>query len=199
MILVGLTGGIGSGKTTVANAFKKLGIPVYIADIEAKALMNRSKVIKRKLIKLFGDTAYINNELNRKFLAEKIFNDKALLIQMNAIVHPKVASHFKSWLKKNNAPYIIKEVAILFENNSHANFDFIITVTANKDERIARVIKRDNSSKEKVLSIMANQMPEEEKIKRSDFVIYNDNYEKIPKLVNTTHQNILKAIKKPKF
>lgn len=199
MILVGLTGGIGSGKTTVANEFKKLGIPVYIADIEAKALMNRSKVIKRKLIKLFGDKAYINSELNRNFLAEKIFNDKALLMQMNAIVHPKVASHFKRWLKKQNAPYIIKEVAILFENNSQANFDYIITVTASKEERIARVVKRDKSSRKKVLSIMTNQMPEEVKIKQSDFVIYNDDLKETVNLVTTTHKNILKAIKKAKI
>ena len=106
MKIVGLTGGIGSGKTTVAKLFMELGVPVYFADDEAKALMNRSKVIRRKLIELFGKRAYIKSGLNRPYLSKKIFNDKSLLDKMNAIVHPKVASHYKRWLKKQNAPYI---------------------------------------------------------------------------------------------
>ena len=119
--IVGLTGGIGSGKTTVANFFKELEIPVYISDIEAKALMIRSKVIKRKLIQLFGDEAYSSEKLNKSFIANKIFNDKTLLEKMNSIVHPKVGSHFKKWLKKQDAPYVIKEAAIFFENNTYKN------------------------------------------------------------------------------
>ena len=116
MIVVGLTGGIGSGKTTVGSFFESFGIPIYIADKEAKGLMNRSKVIKRKLIELFGESAYEKGQLNRTYLATKIFSDKELLSKMNAIIHPKVASHFKRWLKKQDAPYVIKEAAIIFEN-----------------------------------------------------------------------------------
>ncbi len=199
MMIVGLTGGIGSGKTTVAKEFEKLGIPIYIADLEAKALMNRSKVIRRKLITLFGEDAYKNDSLNRPFIASKIFNDKELLHKMNNIVHPKVASHFKRWIKKQDAPYIIKEVAILFENDSYKQCDFIVTVTTDIEARIARVIKRDNSSREKVMAIIKNQLPEELKIKKSDFVIYNTDLEEIAKSVKSTHLKILKAIKKSKF
>ena len=104
MVVVGITGGIGSGKTTIANYLNSLGIPLYVADKEAKALMNRSKVIKRKLTQLFGQNAYVDGKLNRPYLAKKIFSDKSLLNKMNAIVHPKVASHFKRWLKKQDAP-----------------------------------------------------------------------------------------------
>ena len=103
-IIVGITGGIGSGKTTISKYFEGFGIPVYYADLEAKALMNRSKVIKRKLIALFGDDAYINNTLNRDYLRSQIFKEKKLLSKMNAIVHPKVGAHFKRWVKKQNAP-----------------------------------------------------------------------------------------------
>lgn len=195
MIVVGLTGGIGSGKTTVATLFERQhGIPVYIADVEAKALMNRSKVIKRKLIKLFGDEAYKNDALNRPFIASKIFNNKTLLNQMNAIVHPKVASHFKRWLKKQHTPYVIKEVAILFENGSYASCDFIITVVAPKLVRINRVIKRDNSSKEKVQLIINNQWEDDKKIELSDFVIYNEDLAETKKQVKKVHKKILNKI-----
>ena len=192
MKIVGLTGGIGSGKTTVANMFAKIGIPVYIADVEAKLLMNRSKVIKRKLIKLFGDEAYINNVLNRTFIADKIFNDRDLLSKMNAIVHPKVASHFNRWLKKQKGLYCIKEAAILFENGSYKYCDFIITVTAPESLRIERVISRDNSDKEKVKAIIKNQWSDDKKSKLSDFVIKNTTLENTQKQVLQIHKEILK-------
>ena len=191
MIIVGLTGGIGSGKTTIAKYFHSYGIPIYIADKEAKALMNRSKVIRRKLIQLFGSSAYKNGELNREFLASKIFNDKTLLAKMNAIVHPKVASHFKRWLKKQDAPYIIKEAAIIFENNLDYQYDYIITVIANEDLRIDRVTKRDEVSEEKVKSIIRNQLPDKEKLERSDFVIENNSLETAEKQALEIHQKIL--------
>ncbi|MFT5849108.1 dephospho-CoA kinase [Psychroserpens sp.] len=194
MIVVGLTGGIGSGKTTVANFFKALDVPVYIADDEAKLLMTRSKVIKRQLIALFGDEAYIENELNKPFLASKIFSDKDYLKKMNAIIHPKVTSHFKRWLKKQNSIYVIKEAAIIFEHNKEAQYNFIITVTANLDARINRVIKRDNSSKSKIESIIKNQMSDKEKVEKSHFVITNDNLEDTQAQVLKTHQSILKQI-----
>nr|WP_321224573.1 dephospho-CoA kinase [uncultured Psychroserpens sp.] len=198
MIIVGLTGGIGSGKTTVANYFKSLGVPIYIADDEAKLLMLRSKVIKRKLIALFGEEVYISNTLNKPLIASKIFNNKDYLLKMNAIVHPKVASHFNRWLKKQNAPYVIKEAAIIFEHNKEAEFDFIITVIADLDQRISRVMKRDNSSKSKIEAIIKNQMSDEDKIKKSHFVITNNILAETNAQVIKTHQSILKQIKKLK-
>lgn len=198
MIIVGLTGGIGSGKTTIAKFFESFGIPVYIADDEAKALMNRSKIIRRKLTKLFGDSAYENGKLNRPYLASKIFTDKLLLSKMNAIVHPKVASHFKSWLKKQSAPYIIKEAAIIFENKLENQYDYIITVVADQDLRIKRVMKRDNASKTKIQSIMSNQLSDEEKIKKSDFVITNNDLELAKQQVIEIHHQILQIINKTK-
>ena len=194
--LVGLTGGIGSGKTTIANFFKELGVPIYIADTEAKALMNRSKVIKRKLIALFGDNAYQNEKLNHDFLSKQIFNNKDLLQKMNAIVHPKVASHFKRWVKKQEAPYVISEAAILFENGSYTKYDYIITVTAPEEVRLKRVMSRDSASKEKVKSVMNNQWKDEEKIKLSDYVIQNINLEEAKAQVLQIHQNLLQKLQK---
>ena len=194
MIVVGLTGGIGSGKTTVAKMFEAFDIPVYIADVEAKLLMNRSKIIKRKLKQLLGNEAYVDEKLNRPYIASKIFNDKQLLEEMNAIVHPKVASHFKRWLKKQTSPYIIKEVAILFENGSYKDCDFTITVTAPKEEKIKRVIKRDDSSKEKVIAIMNNQWSDVQRIELSDFVIKNQNLNQTKEQVAKIHTRILKSI-----
>lgn len=196
MVIVGLTGGIGSGKTTISKSFKSLGIPIYIADDEAKALMNRSKVIKRKLMQLFGESAYKEGKLNRPYLASKIFNDKVLLSKMNAIVHPKVASHFKGWLKKQDAPYIIKEAAIIFENNLESQYNYIITVIADKDLRINRIMKRDKASKAKIQSIMSNQLSDEEKINKSDFVITNNDLELAKAQVIEIHQQLLKIIDK---
>ncbi|WP_452226503.1 dephospho-CoA kinase [Lacinutrix cladophorae] len=194
MKIVGLTGGIGSGKTTVAKEFNKLGVPIYIADDEAKKLMNRSKVIKRKLIALFGEDAYKNEKLNRPYLAKLIFNDESLLKKMNAIVHPKVAQHFKRWLKKQDAPYIIKEVAILFENGSYKHCDYIITVTTAIDTRMERLLKRDNTTVSKIEAIMNNQWKDEEKIALSQYVIYNDILEDTIFQVQKTHNELLKSI-----
>lgn len=195
MKIVGLTGGIGSGKTTIANYFNTtLNIPVYIADVEAKALMVRSKVIKRKLIALFGDSAYNNSSLNKQYIASKIFKDKSLLLKMNAIVHPKVASHFKRWVKKQNTAYVIKEAAIIFENNLEHQYDYIITVVADKNKRIARVMKRDNASEAKIISIINNQLSDDEKIKRSDFVIYNNDLESAKDQAQQAHKNITDSI-----
>ena len=196
MMVVGLTGGIGSGKTTVAKAFMALGIPVYIADEEAKKLMRTSKVIKRKLIALFGNEAYIDNDLNRPFIANIIFNDTSYLKKMNAIVHPRVARHFNKWLSKQEAPYVIKEVAILFENNGHKLCDFIITVTAPKKLRMERLLIRDNTTVEKIEAIMKNQWTDDEKVKQSHFVIENIAFENIERQVLDVHLKLLKTVPK---
>lgn len=192
--IIGLTGGIGSGKTTVANMFMELGVPIYIADVEAKTLMNRSKIIKRKLIKLFGDNAYLDYKLNKPFIAQKIFNNKDLLEKMNAIVHPKVASHFKRWLTKQTTPYIIKEAAILFENNNYLHCDAIILVVADEATRIQRVIKRDNTSIKQVKAIMGNQWSDEKKVALSQFVIDNNALSDTKKQVKKIHNKILATI-----
>ncbi|MCB0388918.1 MAG: dephospho-CoA kinase [Winogradskyella sp.] len=194
MKIVGLTGGIGSGKTTVAKQFQALGIPVYIADDEAKKLMNRSKIIKRKLIALFGDEAYKDNTLNRPFLADKIFNNAENLEKMNAVVHPKVASHFKNWVKKQIAPYVLKESAILFENGAYKDCDLIITVTAPLELRKKRLLKRDNTTLEKIQAIINNQWSDESKISKSHFVITNKDLEETKQQVQLTHNKIVNLI-----
>lgn len=194
MKVVGLTGGIGSGKTTVSNMFKDLGVPVYIADVEAKTLMNTSAVIKRKLTDLFGPMAYQNNELNRAYISSKIFSDKVYLEKMNAIIHPKVAEHFKQWLQKQTSLYVIKEAAIIFEHNTQSQYDAIITVIADKEARINRLLKRDTTTKDKILSIMKHQLSDEEKVKMSDFVILNDNLEHTKEQVLKTHNSILETL-----
>ncbi|WP_142786474.1 dephospho-CoA kinase [Changchengzhania lutea] len=197
MKIVGLTGGIGSGKTTVAKAFIALGVPVYIADEEAKKLMNRSKVIKRKLIELFGEYAYIDNQLNKSFIANFIFNDKTYLDKMNAIVHPKVASHFKKWVSKQSFPYVIKEVAILFENGGDQECDYVITVVAPLDLKMERLLKRDNTTEEKIEAIMRNQFSDEKKIKKSHFVIKNIYIEDTRNQVFKVHEQLLDNCRKP--
>ena len=192
--IIGLTGGIGSGKTTVANMFLELGVPIYIADIEAKKLMSRSKIIKRKLIKLFGVDAYLNDKLNKPFIAKKIFNNKDLLEKMNAIVHPKVASHFRRWVVKQNSPYVIKEAAILFENNNYLHCDSIILVVADEETRIQRVIKRDGTSKKQVKAIMHSQWSDDKKIALSHFIINNTTLSNTRKEVEKIHKKILTTI-----
>ncbi|WP_431135474.1 dephospho-CoA kinase [Psychroserpens mesophilus] len=195
MIIVGLTGGIGSGKTTVAKLFESLNIPIYIADVEAKLLMNTSTGIKEKLVELFGEKAYLNDELNRPFIADTIFNNKSYLKKMNAIVHPEVGTHFKQWLAQQNSPYVIKEAAIIFEHQKQSQYDLIISVIADEDKRLQRVINRDQSTPEKVLAIMKNQMSDIDKVKLSDFVIVNNDKSTLKKQVQKIHKSILKHIK----
>ena len=151
-MVVGLTGGIGSGKTTVAKLFSKFNdVAIYIADIEAKKLMSSSEIIKKKLIKQFGESSFVNQKLNRNYISEIVFNDKEKLSILNAIVHPEVKKHFQDFIKKNiDKTYIIYENAILFENGSNLLCDYIITVYANVNTKIERVILRDSSTKEAV-------------------------------------------------
>lgn len=194
MIIVGLTGGMGSGKTTVANMFIELGIPIYIADVEAKKLMNSSKVIKRELIQLFGTNAYSDGKISKAFLADKIFNDKDLLVEMNAVIHPKVKTHFKKWIKIQRSLYVIYEAAILFENGGYKECDYIITVTAPETVRIQRIIQRDNATKQSVRAIMDNQWNDAKKVKLSHFVIENKELYQTAKQVKNIHQKILEKL-----
>lgn len=194
MWVVGLTGGIGSGKTTVAKMFEHLGVPVYIADVEAKKLTNRSKVIRRKLIELLGEEAYLDKEINKKYVADKIFSNSSLLLQVNQIIHPKVRSHFNRWLKRQVSPYVIKEAAILFENGGYKECDKNILVVAPKDQRIERLLDRDVTSIQQIENRMQNQWEDEKKIPMADYVIHNVDLEKTRMQVTDIHEIILESI-----
>nr|WP_320120103.1 dephospho-CoA kinase [uncultured Marinifilum sp.] len=190
MLKIGLTGGIGTGKSIAAKVFKLLGIPVYVSDIEAKKLMNSNSLIREKLIAKFGAKVYTNNSiLNRKYLANIIFNKPEALQEVNAIVHPVVRSNFEDWCKKkSNFPYVIQESAILFDTGLYKNFDKIICITADEDIRISRVMKRDGVSADLVNARIKNQIPEKEKIQKSDFVIYNNSELLIPQIIKIDKQ-----------
>lgn len=172
--IIGLTGGIGSGKTTIAGYFKEMGIPVYIADDEAKKIM-QSKFVIEEIKKGFGHFLFENDVLNRARLAEIVFNDSKKLDQLNAIVHPAVKKDFELWLQNNkNHDYVIYEAAILFESGRYKDCDIVITVTAPEEVRIQRVLKRDKTTREQVLSRMKMQWKDEERISKSNFVILNE-------------------------
>ena len=173
MKIIGLTGGIGSGKTTVAKMFGTLGVPVYFADIEAKRLMHNSTEVRNKLIAEFGVDTFLNGVLNKEYIAEIIFNNKDRLSSMNNIVHPAVESDFKLWAAKHEAPFVIQENALIFENKKQNSFDSIITVTAPIQDRIQRVMDRDELTREHILARMSNQLEEGFKAKNSTFVIQN--------------------------
>lgn len=190
-MIVGLTGGIGSGKTTVANFFVELGIPVYNSDREAKHLMKRSKRVKKAIIELLGKQAYKGKKLNKKYISEKIFNDKTLLKKMNYIVHPAVKKHFYKWVKKQNAPYVIQETALLFENSNQESYDYIILVTAPVKERVQRVVDRDGLSEGQVLERMKNQLDEDDKVRFADYVLENINLDKTKARVKEIHLSLL--------
>lgn len=194
--IVGLTGGIGSGKTTVAQMFKSFGVPVYNADEEAKILMQNSDAIKHELIDLLGESCYTDGQLNRSYIASQVFANQRLLEKINAIVHPKVAAHFEEWYSNQNALYVIKEVAILFETKSQHLFDFIITVTAPIETRIQRVMDRDQKTKKEVMSVINNQLPDLEKINQSNFVIYNNIFSEIENKSLFIHNDIIKRLNK---
>ena len=176
--IIGLTGGIGSGKTTVANYFQSKGIPVYISDLEAKKVMALPQIINQ-IAAVFGcDIVSENNSLNRDKLASIVFNNPDRLKQLNAIVHPAVKKHFEEWVGNNKKfPYLVKEAAILFESGSYKDCDAIITICAPLETRISRVLERDNTTREKVLQRINNQISDEERIAKSQYVITNENFE----------------------
>lgn len=175
MLKLGITGGIGSGKTTVCKLFELLGIPVYYSDEESKKLLRDDVAVKEQVVSLLGNTILdAEKNIDRKKLASIVFNNKEQLEKLNAILHPAVGIHFERWLKKQKTPYVLKEAAILFESGAYKQVDKVITVVAPLDLKIQRTMKRDGATKEAILSRMELQLPDEEKIKRSDFVIQND-------------------------
>jgi len=177
MIKVGVTGGIGSGKSLVCQVFSVLGIHVYYADAESKKLADSDPEIREKLISIAGSTVYNDAGLNRPILADLIFSNNVLLEKVNRIIHPRVAAHFQKWCVLHaHETYIIHESAILFESGLYKEFDRIIAVTAPKEIRISRILSRTNMSVEKAEEIMKNQLPQEETAERSDYTIINDEF-----------------------
>lgn len=180
MLKIGITGGIGSGKSTVCRVFSALGIPVFEADKIAKDLMNTNEEIREKLLSLFGASVYLpDGVVDRKYLAGIVFNDPSLLEQLNSIVHPVVRQTFFDWCNKQQSPYIIHEAAILFESGFYKMMDKTIAVVTSESERIQRVMKRDGLTLELVKERIENQWSDEERIKLADFVIGNNDDELI--------------------
>lgn len=188
---VGLTGGIGSGKSTIAAMFSELSVAVYVADIEAKKLMVENIELKQEITNLLGERAYANDVLNRAYIAKKVFQDAHLLEALNALVHPAVAKHFDAWKSSQKGTYVIKEVAILFENKGEKKCDFTILVTAPISIRIERVLKRDKITKEQILSRMQHQWSDEQKIPLADYVIDNLNLNDSKKAVKDLHKKLI--------
>ena len=172
---IGLTGNIGSGKTTVASCFEILGIAVFNADKQAKLLMNKDVNLKQSLIAEFGKEVFLNNELNRKYLSKLAFNDDLVLKRLNALVHPVVQEAFEKWSIQQSGAYVIKEAAILFESNTYQSLDAIICISCPEEIRFKRILKRDDLSEKDVRQRMSHQWAEEKKISLSDYVITNDN------------------------
>jgi dephospho-CoA kinase len=195
MLKIGLTGGIGSGKSTIARIFELLGIPVYYADEASKRLYRTSDELKASLKKQFGDDIYSGQELNRQKLAEIVFADSRQLEVLNQLVHPPTIKDANEWMQKQSALYIIKEAALLFESGSAKDLDYIIGVSAPIELRIDRVMKRDDTSREQILNRMNKQMDEEEKMKRCDFIINNDEQELVIPQVIELHNKILELNK----
>lgn len=191
-IKVGITGGIGVGKSYVAKIFKTMGIPVYDADTEAKKLMKSHPDIKENLIREFGENTYTKEgELDNKYLAKLVFDNTEKLNKLNAIVHPVVIQHGRDWGERQKTEYSLKEAALLFESGSYKELDYTILVTAPIDVRIARVMGRDGVDREAVLQRMAKQMPEDEKATLADFTIANDGMSALLPQIMEIHKKLI--------
>ena len=197
MIKVGITGGIGSGKTTVCEVFERLGVPVYYADKQAKYLMETDKKLREAIRLLFGDEAFdAENNLNRAFIAGIVFKDEEKLLALNALVHPAVKADYDSWnaiLARKEYPYSLKEAALLVESGSYKDLDKLIVVSAPLEDRIKRVMARDNISEEQVKARIDAQLPESEKVKLADYVIDNNLIMELVPQVGKVHLDLLNA------
>lgn len=190
---VGLTGGIGSGKTTIANLFAlHFSIPIYIADTKAKELVANNKQLQQEIVALLGKEAFVEGRYNTAFVAQEVFSNKEKLDKLNAIIHPYVQQDFLQWKQSQQAPYVIKEAAILFESGSYRDCDFIIMVTAPLEERIKRVMLRDKIDRETVEKRIKNQWNDEKKIELSTFVIENREIDKNLDKIEIIHSKIVK-------
>jgi dephospho-CoA kinase len=191
---IGLTGGIGSGKSTVARIFEVLNIPVYYADAASKRLMNEDEELKEKIKNSFGEDTYINGELNRKYLSDRVFNDSQKINLLNSLVHPATIKDALEWMRMQKAPYVIKEAALIFESGSNRDLDYVIGVKSPIDLRVKRSMARDNISEDQVHARMNKQMDEEAKIRLCDYVIENDEQQMLIPQVLALHGKFLKEI-----
>lgn len=196
MLKIGLTGGIGSGKTTVAHIFELLGVPVYYADTAAKEIMNTDAGLRKQIIQHFGEETYNGNVLNRQHLSGLIFGDKAKLELLNSLVHPVTIQNAETWMAQQNAPYILKEAALFFEAGSAGGLDYIIGVYSPKALRMQRTMQRDNTTKEAVEKRMKNQLNEEIKMRLCDFVITNNDQQLVIPQVLKLHEHFLQLTAK---
>jgi len=192
LLKIGITSGIGAGKTTVSKIFELLGVPVYYADERAKQLMNEDESLKNSIIHHFGNEVYALGTLNRKMLSDIVFNDANKLALLNSLVHPATIANAKKWMLQQKTHYAIKEAALLFESGSNKQLDAVIGVSAPFELRLSRVMKRDNIPAEKVLERMNKQMPEDEKMKQCDYIIYNDELQLLIPQVIELHNDLLK-------
>jgi len=195
MLRIGLTGGIGSGKSTVARIFSVLGIPVYDADTASKKLMSESEDLKKEIIENFGQESYTKGILNRKYLSEQVFRDPGKTRLLNSIVHPATIKDAEQWMKKQDAPYLIKEAALIFESGSNKFLDKVIGVSSPVSLRIERTMKRNNITSDQVKARIALQMDEEEKMRLCDYVIVNDEKDMLIPQVLSLHQQFLSMAK----
>ena len=194
MIKVAITGGIGTGKTTISSMIADKGIPVFNSDEIAKEIMNTNSLLKNEIVTAFGDKIYDKNRLNKEYLSDAIFNNETLLKKIIAIVHPYVADEFNSWIEEQDSKYIIYESAIIFENQAEDFFDKIICVTASEEEVISRIMKRNDFSVDKIKSIINKQLPNDAKVQKSDYVIESMNISKLSDKVLEIHNDIMGSI-----
>mgnify|MGYP000854458350 CR=1 FL=1 len=193
MMKVGITGGMGSGKSTAAKIFEALKIPVFYADHESKQILETNQLVKEKLTNHFGSRLFPNDKLDRSFLASQIFNNQEAMSFVNSVMHPAVAERFIEWSEKQTAPYCLKEAAILFEIGSYKELYKTILVVADKEIRIDRVMKRNGWSREEVLARMKNQWEDSQKEPLADFVIYNSEKELLTPQILKIHENLISS------
>jgi dephospho-CoA kinase len=191
VLRVGLTGGIGSGKSTVAQIFEVLGIPVYYADIAAKKIMNEDEGLRSAITNIFGEQAYANNILDRKYISSIVFSDPVKLQQLNALVHPATKKDGDAWMQQQISPYAIHEAALIFEAKVSDRLDLVIGVSSPIELRIKRAIERDKVSREEVLKRMDQQLDEELKMSKSDFVLINDEQQFLIPQVLKLHEKLI--------
>ncbi len=191
-MIIGLTGGIGSGKTTVAQIFQQVGIPVFFADDVSKGLLDSDLELRSSLVQLLGKRLLQDGKVDRSWMAQQIFSDTQLLTKVNALIHPAVAKAFKNWFSIQKAPYVLREAAILYESGSYKDCDAVIVVSAPEAMRIERVVRRSGESEEQVRNRMEKQWPQEKKLALADFVIQNDHQEMLIPQVLEIHEDLIR-------
>ena len=193
---IGLTGGFGSGKSTIAKIFEVLGIPVYYADLEAKRIMNEDTELRAEIIRHFGENSYVERQLNRSYLSSIVFENKEKLALLNSLVHPATIRDSKEWIEKQTTPYAIKEAALIFESGSQEYLDYVIGVSAPAHLRIQRAMRRDNLTRGQVQQRMSKQIEEVIKMHLCDFIIYNDEVKPVIPQVLELHKKLTALAKK---